>query len=121
MRGFIEAFQYVLAGDRQALERTFRLRFEASPASAGDGPRGAGDERWAWRLELRPKGAPLDQFLSTLVLEGHGRIVQSMRMVEASGDVTTTTFSEVDTDKRWTPAERARRFSTDEPTAATGG
>jgi outer membrane lipoprotein-sorting protein len=79
--GFVDSFRHVLAGDREALERTYRVRFEASGKS--------------WTLTLEPKDGALARFLERMVLEGSGERIERMKMVEASGDVTVTTFSSV--------------------------
>lgn len=93
--GFVDSFRHVLAGDRAALERAYRVRLTTDD----DG----------WHLELRPRGAPLDQFLAKLVMHGEGREVRRMEMHEVSGDVTRTTFHHVRY-RRWTAAEKQRVF-----------
>jgi outer membrane lipoprotein-sorting protein len=90
--GFVSSFRHVLAGDRAALERTFTLSFEA-----------LGGQRW--RLRLTPRTDALRRFLTNMELVGDGPAVETMVMREASGDVTTTTFSEVNATRRFTAAE----------------
>lgn len=80
--GFVQSFRDVLAGDREALERTYRMRFDRP----GDGE---------WKLTLTPKGPPLTRFLKKMVLEGEDARVDTMKMVQANGDVTRTEFFEV--------------------------
>ena len=96
--GLVSSFADVLAGDRVALERTYRIDYER--LEGGD-----------WKLTLHPKGAPLNQFLTSMEMVGHGRGVKTMRMVEVSGDETRTTFSDVRLDRRFSAAERARIFA----------
>lgn len=84
---FVDSFRNVLRGDRAALERTYRTSFTRDE----DG----------WRLSLRPKSGALRRFLTSLELRGSGRGIGSMRMVERSGDVTVTTFTDVRADRRW--------------------
>ena len=96
MRAFVQTFRHVLAGDRAALAARYRIGFSRD-----------GED---WALTLHPKDAELGQFIRELRLEGRGRGVKRMRMTEASGDVTVTTFTSVELDKRWTAAERARVF-----------
>lgn len=98
--GFVDSFRHVLAGDRQALEASYRISYE---------PRDDG----SWRLTLRPRGAPLDQFLREMTFEGRGVTVTRMRMVEVSGDETRTEFFDVVTTKRWSPEEIRRVFRVD--------
>lgn len=94
--GFVDSFRSVLAGDRAALERTYRISYRAQD----DG----------WELTLRPRGAPLNRFLREMKLVGRGIEVSRMRMVEVSGDTTTTEFFDVDSDKRWSESEARRVF-----------
>lgn len=95
--GFVNTFRDILAGDQAALERSYELEL----AATDDG---------GFRLTLTPRGAALARFLQELVLTGRGQALTSMRMLERSGDTTVTTFSEVDHQKRWSPAEIARVF-----------
>lgn len=95
--GFVSSFRHVLAGDRAALEQAFTLRFEA-----------LGGQRW--RLRLLPRNPDLRRFLSEMELVGEGPSVATMVMREASGDVTTTTFSEVNTARRFTDRELRELF-----------
>ncbi|HJL05841.1 MAG TPA: outer membrane lipoprotein carrier protein LolA [Polyangiaceae bacterium LLY-WYZ-15_(1-7)] len=95
--GFVSSFRHVLAGDRAALEETYRIGY----AREDDG---------GWELTLRPKGAPLDQFLERMVMRGRGTNVVEMRMVEVSGDTTVTTFHDVNVGRRWSEAELRRVF-----------
>lgn len=94
--GFVDSFRSVLAGDRAALERAYRISYR----SRGEG----------WELTLRPRGAPLNRFLQEMSLVGQGVEVSEMRMVEVSGDATTTEFFEIDAAKRWSEAEARRVF-----------
>ncbi len=98
--GFVDSFRHVLAGDRRALEASYRIAYERRD----DG---------SWVLTLRPRGAPLDQFLREMTFEGRGVRVTRMRMVEVSGDETRTEFFDVDTSKRWSPDEVRRVFRVD--------
>jgi outer membrane lipoprotein-sorting protein len=97
VRSFVDSFVQLLAGDREALERSYTLSFSVDAGS--------------WTLTLRPRAAPLTQFLTDIVFHGHGDDLQSMTMTEVSGDVTTTTFSDVDDHHHFTPAESARVFA----------
>jgi outer membrane lipoprotein-sorting protein len=93
---FVDSFRQVLRGDRVALDRTYRVGFTT-------GERG-------WRLTLRPKQGPLRRFLVSLEIRGSAREIRSMRLLERSGDVTVTEFSDVRADRRWTPAQIRRIF-----------
>ena len=98
VRSFVDSFVQLLAGDRAALERSYTITF--TPGAAG-----------AWSITLRPRVTPLDRFLTSIVLDGTGTSLSRMVMTEVSGDVTTTSFSEVDRAHRFSTAEAARVFS----------
>ena len=93
---FVDSFRHVLRGDRAALERAYRISFER-------------DEQ-AWRMVLRPKGQALRRFMTSLELRGTGPAIQSMRMVERSGDVTVTEFRDVRPNRRFSAAQRRQIF-----------
>ncbi len=97
VRSFVDAFLLLLAGDRPGLERSHTVSF----AVDADG----------WTLTLRPRTAPLTEFLRAVVFRGRGDDLFSMTMTEVSGDVTTTTFSDVDDHHRFSAAESARVFA----------
>lgn len=99
VRSFVETFARLLAGDRAALEATYAMEY--APSSSGS----------TWTLTLRPRSAPLDRFLREIRFEGDGTSLRRMVMSEVSGDVTTTTFSDVVTNRRYSTDEAARIFS----------
>jgi hypothetical protein len=80
--GFVQSFRDVLAGDRQALEKTYRVAFESA-------------EQGGWKLTLEPRKEPLTRFLKKMVLEGKEAEVETMKMVQANGDERTTEFYDV--------------------------
>ncbi|MDQ3031994.1 MAG: outer membrane lipoprotein carrier protein LolA [Myxococcota bacterium] len=100
VRSFVDTFSQLLGGDRAALERAYRVQY-----TPGEGAR--------WTLVLTPSSAPLDRFLREIRFEGEATTLRTMLMTETSGDTTTTTFSNVDTTRRYTPAESARLFTLD--------
>ncbi|MBN8612408.1 MAG: outer membrane lipoprotein carrier protein LolA [Deltaproteobacteria bacterium] len=102
VRSFVDSFLQLLVGDRAALERTYTLSIERV---ANESPAGG------WSLVLRPRGAPLSSFLREIRFEGQGDVLTRMVMTEVSGDVTTTTFSDVDANHRYDAAEASRVFS----------
>jgi hypothetical protein len=97
LRAFVESFLHLLSGDRAALERAFAI--ELRP--------GAGA---AWEMTLRPKSAPLDKVIRRMTFAGDGVGLTRMRILEASGDEALTTFTAVDTQRRYTPAEIEQVF-----------
>lgn len=97
VRSFVDSFVALLAGDRASLEQSYRLTLE-------------GDIAHAWTLVLVPHGRPLDALVREVRFEGDGATVLRMTFLEASGDRSVTTFTEVDRARRFTPAERERVF-----------
>lgn len=98
VRSFVDTFSLLFGGDRAALERLYRVEYS----------NGAGT---SWTILLTPRAAPLDRFLREIRFEGDGTSLRSMVMTEVSGDVTTTTFSDVNTARRYSADESARIFS----------
>lgn len=98
VRSFVDSFLQLLVGDRASLERTYTLSLE--PLTDGQ-----------WALVMRPRGAPLSQFLREIRFEGRADALTRMVMTEVSGDVTTTTFSDVDAAHRYSSAEATAVFS----------
>ncbi len=102
VRSFVDTFSQLLAGERAWIERTYQVTY--SPGEAG-----------RWTMTLAPKSEPLNRFLREIRFEGHGVALDRMIMSEVNGDITTTTFSNVDTRRRFTPEESARIFSLNPP------
>jgi hypothetical protein len=98
---FVASFVEILAGDEAALERIYDVRF--------DGGQDADD---AWRLALTPRLSPMTKVVSLVEIEGRGKILLRMRVVEVSGDETRTTFTDVDPARIHDDAAIARIFST---------
>lgn len=101
LRGFIDSFRAVLAGDREALERFYRVELTLRP---DDGPE-------AWELRLRPRGGALARFLREIRIRGNDVTLREMTMVEVNGDQTRTEFHDVNTRRRYSAAESRRLFS----------
>jgi hypothetical protein len=97
IRGFVETFVALLAGDKAALERDYAVRF---------GPRPDG----GWLLSLTPLRAPVNRVIASITLTGQGLLVSEMRIVEVEGDETVTTFTHVDSARRFTTEELDRHF-----------
>jgi hypothetical protein len=96
-RLFVDSFVKLLAGDRAGLEKIFKIKF--TPGAGG-----------AWQLVLTPQVAPMDKVIKELDLRGEGLIVRDVDVRETSGDVTHTTFTDVDVNHRYDAAEAARVF-----------
>ncbi len=102
LRLFVDSFVKIFAGDRVALERMYTMELQALPAGADGVAR--------WSLRLRPRVAPMTQIIERLEIVGHEVALESMRVVEVGGDETITTFSEVDTGRRFTAEELTALF-----------
>jgi outer membrane lipoprotein-sorting protein len=97
VRGFVDSFVRILQGDAAALDKLYGMQFAALPEGR-------------WTLTLRPKMAPMNQIIESMTLSGQRLVVVSMRMVEKGGDETVTTFSAVDTARRFADAEKTKYF-----------
>jgi len=97
VRSFVDSFRALLAGDRRALEESYTITFATTAPT--------------WSITLTPRGVPLSRFLASIEFHGTGDVLDRMVMNEVSGDVTTTTFSEVDDHHRFTSDEAARVFA----------
>lgn len=104
-REFVENFIVLFNGDLEALRERYEPDFRV------DGER--------WRLGLRPRGRPLSDVVERVTLEGRGRRLGRMELLETDGDRTTTHFLEVEIDRRFDEAERARIFAMPEDDAET--
>ena len=105
LRAFAEAFTMFLAADRAGLEKTFKLDF-------------TGDPHAAWKLKLTPLSPQMKKMVTELEVTGQATTLTVLRVVEASGDIGTTTFSDVDSSKQYTPAEAAQVFKVPSPAPA---
>ena len=103
LRLFVESFVKIFAGDRAALERMYTLSLTQLPASADGVAR--------WSLGLRPRVAPMTQIIERIEITGHDVTLETMRVIEVGGDETVTTFTEVDTKRRFTPQELTTLFT----------
>ncbi len=99
VRQFVEAFTNIFAGNRKGLEAMYRIEFVAS-------------EGRSWTLTLVPKVSPMDQIIAKVIVSGSELDIASMRVVERNGDETITTFSNVDTKRKYSKDEKAKLFST---------
>ena len=100
-RLFADAFVMLLSGNRPGLEKIFKMQLS---------PR-AGGASGEWKLVLTPRVAPMDKLIKELELRGRGLNLNELDVREASGDWTRTSFSDVDLNRRYTPAEQAKFFT----------
>jgi len=93
----VDAFIGVLSGDKAALEREARVTLKERPGGA-------------WSILVTPNRDPLQKLVRSMEFEGTGSTVSRMRLVDANGDETLTTFSDVRPRGAFDAAERARLF-----------
>jgi outer membrane lipoprotein-sorting protein len=97
-RLFADAFVMLLSGNRAGLEKIFKMQL--TPTSGGE-----------WKLLLTPRVSPMDKMIKELELRGRGLNLKELDVREASGDWTRTAFTDVDLNRRYTPAEQAKYFT----------
>lgn len=100
LRGFVDSFRALLAGDREALERYYEAELVPRPED--------GEE--AWTLTLTPRHEGLRHFLRRITIRGEGASISEMQMVEVNGDETRTRFFDVNTSRRFPSTEAQRLF-----------
>jgi outer membrane lipoprotein-sorting protein len=98
VRQFVDAFTKIFAGDRPGLEALYRIEFVA-----GEGR--------SWTLTLVPKVSPMNEIIAKVIVSGNELSITTMRVVERSGDETITTFTNVDTKRKYSKADTAKLFS----------
>ncbi|WP_019142431.1 LolA family protein [Noviherbaspirillum massiliense] len=81
LAGFIDSIRGTLAGDRKALERSFRLKLEG-PA-----------ERWT--LSLTPVDARLGTSIHLIRITGNRDNVRSMEIIQTDGDRSVMTIERI--------------------------
>lgn len=97
VRLFVDSFVHIFAGDRTALEQLYAIQF--TPGEGG-----------AWVMVLRPRMSPIDKVIDRVILDGKQLAVAKMRIIEVGGDETITTFTKVDTAKKYGERELAELF-----------
>ena len=97
-RLFADAFVMLLSGNRAGLEKIFKMQL--TPEAAG-----------AWKLALTPRVAPMDKLIKEMELRGRGLNLNELDVREANGDWTRTSFTNVDLNRRYTPAEQTKFFT----------
>lgn len=97
VRALVDGFAKLLAGDRAGLEKSFSIE---QTAAKGD----------HWELVLKPKTDDLARVVTEMGFVGDGVVLKRMRVLEASGDEATTTFTNVDANHAYGAEEQARVF-----------
>jgi outer membrane lipoprotein-sorting protein len=99
-RLFADAFVMLLSGNRAGLEKIFKMQLTPKGGATGE-----------WKLVLTPRVAPMDKLIKEMELRGRGLSLNELDVREASGDWTRTAFSDVDLNRRYTPAEQTKFFT----------
>ncbi len=94
---FVSSFVKIFAGDRDALAQMYSMELRGDPAAL-------------WTLQLRPRISPMDKVIEGIELHGQGLVIRTMIVREVGGDLTTTTFTAVDTDRHFSDAELTSLF-----------
>jgi hypothetical protein len=97
LRALVGSLLRVFSGDEAGLAKDFETRFDGNAAEA-------------WQLDLKPKSAELGTILRSIHFSGVGIRLTELRVIEATGDTTTSTFSKVDPERQFSAAETARFF-----------
>jgi hypothetical protein len=103
VRSFVDSLRCLLAGDIEALRATYRVRFEVAEAAGGEMQR-------RWEVRLEPLLAAVQQAIAWIRISGRGRVLLELEVREASGDVTLTRFSAVDTERHFSDRELEQLF-----------
>jgi len=97
LRGLVTSLLHVLSGEEKKLLKDFSVAMK-------------GDKNTGWSLSLVPKNASLKKMIRSFELKGVGIVLNELRVKEASGDVSVTRFSEVNTKRRFKRQDIARYF-----------
>jgi outer membrane lipoprotein-sorting protein len=96
-REFVDNFIVLFNGDLAKLRKRYEPTFRATGTT--------------WSLALRPRQRPLADLIERITLEGSGKVLHRMEMLERDGDRTTSTFEDVVVDRRFTPEEIEQIFA----------
>ncbi|MDB4974891.1 MAG: putative transrane protein [Myxococcaceae bacterium] len=97
LRVLVDTFVSVLSGDLAALSRAAELSVESMAGGA-------------FRIRVRPLDDKVKRLVRSMSFEGKGALLSRMELLDANGDTTVTTFSEVTLHKPYSAAEQARIF-----------
>lgn len=98
-RQFVDQLRVLFRGDADALRERYEIDFEWR-----GGP---------WSLRLTPKGLRMQAVIREIALIGHDRTLEQMVVRGAAGEVTRTTYRDVDSDRSFRPEELAVLFPAD--------
>lgn len=96
LHDYVNSFLRILEGDADELARLWEM--ELTGHAEG------------WQLRLRPLLESIAVTIEEMLLEGHGALVERLRIVESSGDESLTTFSQIQPERRFSTEELERIF-----------
>lgn len=79
-RAFVDAFLKVASGDVTSLRSDFHLYFRGDAEN--------------WTMGFVPRKEPMNVVIASMVLTGHGALLESLVVLETNGDRTETAFQE---------------------------
>jgi len=97
LRVLVDTFVSVLAGDLAALTRVADVTIEALPEHG-------------FRIRVTPKDDKVKRLVRSMSFEGQGALLSRMELLDANGDSTLTTFTDVARRGPFSAAEQARFF-----------
>lgn len=105
VRPLVESMLWIFSGDLAQLEAIYRIDYRVlTPASGG-----------RWQLGLTPRAAPLSNLVRSLSISGRGHAAESLEVVEAAGDRTTTRFFDANPERRFAAGEIEALFGIPAP------
>ena len=93
VRSFVDAFRLVLAGDLPRLRALYEITFRQTNALGG------------WQIQLAPRDERVAGVIRAIEVAGADLALREVRVVEVDGDTTTTRFTDVDRNRRFSAAE----------------
>jgi hypothetical protein len=102
-RAFVENFMAVFSGDRERLQRIYRIELSG--------------ELERWELALTPRHLPLSRFLEVVLLRGGAEGMREMEIRDADGDHTLTRLEAVQHDRSFDADELDQLFRDGAPLA----
>ena len=117
IRPLVDSLIWIFRGDLVSIEKFYRVEFRVLKAEieanieAGVNPDTAG----RWQMRLVPTRAPLSNLLRELLVRGEGRAVDTLELIETSGDRTITRILDANPRRQFDRAERLELFGIGDP------
>ncbi len=104
LRPLVDSLIWILTGDLESIESFYRVGYEVFDSETDR----AGGNRW--QLTLTPKRAPLSNLLQELRVRGERHTVDTLELIETSGDRTLTRILDANAQRKFGPEERLDLF-----------